>query len=45
VELGEFAGQTPVEMIGNHAFPRIGPQPYFFSMSPHAFFWFALERA
>jgi maltose alpha-D-glucosyltransferase/alpha-amylase len=38
LDLREFAGMTPVEMIGNHPFPSIKQEPYFLSLSPHAFF-------
>lgn len=43
LDLRDFAGMTPVEMIGNRPFPVIRQEPYFLSMSPHAFFWFHLE--
>jgi maltose alpha-D-glucosyltransferase/alpha-amylase len=43
LDLRAFAGMVPVEMLGNHAFPRIGEQPYFLTLSPHSFFWFRLE--
>ena len=36
---------VPVELLGNHAFPRIGEQHYVLSLSPHCFFWFRLTRA
>ncbi len=45
LHLQSFAGMTPVEMIGNHAFPRIGQWPYFITLSPHGFFWFRLDPA
>jgi len=34
-----------MEMLGNHAFPRIGDQAYFLTLSPHSFFWFRLEKS
>jgi maltose alpha-D-glucosyltransferase/alpha-amylase len=43
LDLRDFAGMTPVEMIGNHSFPPIRHEPYFLSLSPHAFFWFLLK--
>jgi maltose alpha-D-glucosyltransferase/alpha-amylase len=44
LDLRQFAGRVPVEMLGNHAFPKIGEQPYFVTLSPHSFFWFRLEK-
>jgi maltose alpha-D-glucosyltransferase/alpha-amylase len=44
LDLHNFQGAVPVEMIGNHAFPKIGTQPYLLSLSPHSFFWFRLEK-
>jgi len=43
LDLRQFQGMVPVEMIGNHGFPPIGDRPYFLTLSPHAFFWFRLE--
>ena len=44
LDLGQFAGFTPVELFGNVAFPVVGAQPYFLSMAPTSFLWFKLER-
>ena len=44
LDLSAFKGMVPVEMFGRTPFPRIGEQPYFFTLGPHNFFWFALER-
>jgi maltose alpha-D-glucosyltransferase/alpha-amylase len=43
LDLREFDGWTPVEMIGRTEFPPIGQLPYFLTLGPHAFFWFQLE--
>lgn len=43
LDLRDHRGMVPVEMLGNHAFPRIEEQPYSLSLSPHSFFWFRLE--
>jgi len=43
IDLSRFAGQTPVELFGRTEFPRIETQPYFLSLGPHSFYWFALE--
>ncbi|HMP15550.1 MAG TPA: alpha-amylase family glycosyl hydrolase, partial [Gemmatales bacterium] len=43
VNLSAYAGRRPVEIIGGAAFPRVGKEEYFFSMGPHAFYWFDLK--
>ena len=42
LELSQFAGQVPVEMIGGAAFPPIGKLPYLLTLPPHGFYWFML---
>jgi maltose alpha-D-glucosyltransferase/alpha-amylase len=44
LDLQAYRGMVPVEMLGNHPFPRISEQPYFISLSPHSFFWFLLTN-
>jgi maltose alpha-D-glucosyltransferase/alpha-amylase len=44
MDLREYNGWTPVELIGNTRFPRIGELPYFITLGPHGFFWFRLEQ-
>ena len=43
LDLAEFAGQTPLEVAGQRAFPPIGMDGYFFTLAPYAFYWFALR--
>lgn len=43
LDLSAFAGRVPLEVFGRTPFPRIGRQPYFLTLAPHAFYWFALE--
>jgi maltose alpha-D-glucosyltransferase/alpha-amylase len=43
LNLSEFKGMVPVEIFGRTDFPRIGDAPYFLTLGPHAFYWFALE--
>lgn len=43
LDLSRYAGRRPVEMFGQTAFPTIGKTPYSLTLSPHAFYWFALE--
>ena len=44
LDLSEYQGQTPIEMFGHTAFPTVGELPYFFTLGPHAFHWFLLQR-
>ncbi|HEU5015990.1 MAG TPA: maltose alpha-D-glucosyltransferase [Roseiflexaceae bacterium] len=43
LDMAEFKGMTPVEMFGRIEFPPIGELPYFITLGPHNFYWFALE--
>ena len=43
LDLSRFAGRRPLEMFGQTQFPTIGKTPYLLTLSPHAFYWFALE--
>jgi len=43
VDLSHFIGTQPVELIGETHFPAITDRPYFFTLGPHAFYWFRLE--
>jgi maltose alpha-D-glucosyltransferase/alpha-amylase len=43
LDLSEFTGWLPIELIGETRFPRIGDLPYFATLGPHAFYWFRLE--
>jgi len=43
LNLSEFNGAVPVEMLGEVRFPPIGELPYFITLGPHSFYWFRLE--
>jgi maltose alpha-D-glucosyltransferase/alpha-amylase len=45
IDLSEYDGFQPVELIGEIRFPHIGELPYFITLGPHAFYWFRLESA
>jgi maltose alpha-D-glucosyltransferase / alpha-amylase len=46
LDLAEFRGHAPVELFGRVPFPPItDDRPYFITLGPHEFFWFALEPA
>ena len=44
INLSRFAGLTPVEMLGQTEFPRIGELPYFVTLAPYGFYWFQLQE-
>lgn len=43
LDLSAFQGMVPIEIFGGTKFPPIGELPYFLTLGPHAFYWFALE--
>jgi len=43
LDLSRFRGAVPVELFGRTDFPSIGEWPYLLTLSPHTFYWFALE--
>ena len=45
LDLSEWKGRVPVELFGATRFPSVGDGPYFLTMGPHSFYWFALEAA
>ncbi len=42
LDLGEFRGRHPVELLGRSSFPAIGELPYLLTLQGHSFFWFEL---
>jgi maltose alpha-D-glucosyltransferase/alpha-amylase len=45
LDLAEFAGMTPVEMLGYVSFPVVTDQPYPLTLAPYTFFWLELQSA
>jgi maltose alpha-D-glucosyltransferase/alpha-amylase len=45
LDLAQFNGRVPVEMLGGAAFPPIGQLPYLLTLPPYGFFWFVLAAA
>lgn len=43
LDLSRFKGMTPVEMLGQTEFPRIGELPYFLTLPGYSFYWFRLQ--
>jgi maltose alpha-D-glucosyltransferase/alpha-amylase len=45
LDLAQFAGMEPVEMIGYVPFPVIGSDEYVLSVAPYSFLWLELQPA
>jgi len=43
LDLTEFEGRVPVEMIGGTPFPPIGKLTYLLTLPPYGFYWFELR--
>jgi maltose alpha-D-glucosyltransferase/alpha-amylase len=44
LDLSRFKGATPIEMVGETAFPQITHEPYQLAFGPWGFYWFRLKR-
>jgi maltose alpha-D-glucosyltransferase / alpha-amylase len=44
LDLGDFAGSTPIEMLGYTSFPVIGKEKYLLTLGGYGFFWFELRQ-
>ncbi|WP_225409247.1 maltose alpha-D-glucosyltransferase [Stigmatella hybrida] len=44
LDLREWEGYVPIELMGETEFPRISSLPYQLSMGPYMFLWFRLEK-
>ena len=44
LDLVEFHGHVPVEMLGQSRFPAIGELPYLLTLAPFGFYWFRLTE-
>jgi maltose alpha-D-glucosyltransferase/alpha-amylase len=45
LDLSEFRGRQPIELMGRSTFPPIGELPYLLTLQGHSFFWFDLVPA
>lgn len=43
LELGQWKGRVPVEVMGRNPFPPIGDLPYMLTLPGYGFFWFRLS--
>ncbi|MEX2594642.1 MAG: maltose alpha-D-glucosyltransferase [Anditalea sp.] len=44
IELEDYESFTPIEMFSHNRFPRITERPYLFTMAPHGYYWFVLQK-
>ncbi|HEX7175566.1 MAG TPA: alpha-glucosidase C-terminal domain-containing protein, partial [Pyrinomonadaceae bacterium] len=44
LDLRRYDGCTPVEMLGDTPFPRVGELPYLLTLPPWGFYWFLLQE-
>ena len=42
LDLSQYAGKVPVEMLGGNAFPPIGQLNFLLTLPPYGFYWFLL---
>jgi maltose alpha-D-glucosyltransferase/alpha-amylase len=42
IDLSQWRGRVPLEMLGRQKFPPIGERPYLVTLQPYGFFWFLL---
>ncbi len=43
LDLSRFKGDRPVDLFGRVEFNTITEEPYYFTLSPYAFYWFSLQ--
>ncbi len=43
LNLQDYQGMVPVELLGHTSFPPVGELPYFITLAPYAYHWFALS--
>jgi len=43
LDLRQYEGYRPIELLGGVHFPRIGELPYFLTLAGHGFYWFRLH--
>jgi maltose alpha-D-glucosyltransferase/alpha-amylase len=44
LDLRQWQGLSPIELIGGTRFPMIGELPYLLTLAGHGFYWFRLPR-
>jgi maltose alpha-D-glucosyltransferase/alpha-amylase len=44
LDLAEFRGAVPVELLGGSRFPAVSDRPYPLTLAPHGAYWLRLDR-
>lgn len=44
LDISQYDGRVPMEMMGSSLFPPIGELPYLLTLPPYGFFWFLLTE-
>ncbi len=44
LDLHQFEGRVPVDVVGGSTFPAVGQLPYLLTLPPYAFYWFLLAE-
>ena len=44
LNLADYAGCTPIEMMGEARFPVVGASRYQLALAPRGFYWFLLSK-
>ncbi len=44
LDLSKYKGYHPLELFSGGRFPSIGDLPYFLTLGPYGYYWFALEK-
>jgi maltose alpha-D-glucosyltransferase/alpha-amylase len=44
LDLREWQGTQPIELIGGSRFPAIGELPYLLTLAGHGFYWLRIPR-
>jgi maltose alpha-D-glucosyltransferase/alpha-amylase len=45
LDLADFRGRVPVEMLGSQSFPLVGDLPYLLTLPPYGFYWFLMSES
>jgi maltose alpha-D-glucosyltransferase/alpha-amylase len=45
IDMSEWRGRIPLELLGQKRFPPVGDGPYLVTLAPYGFFWFELCEA
>ncbi len=44
IDLAEFKGTVPIELVGRTPFPPVGDLPYLLTLQGYSFYWFRLSK-